>query len=229
MRLRRLFRRRPEKRYEILNHLIRTRGYQDYLEIGVSTGRSITRVRCRHKTGVDPNPRVEPRGWTLYAKPSDEFFASNREHFDLVFIDGLHLAEQVFRDLLNSLSVLRPGGMVLLHDCHPVIEIEQRRETPPESRAWKGDVWKAIVHVRRSFPEIFCRVIDLDQGMGVAVPRQGAKLPETTPDLEADAKRQFDILDYEDLEGGRNELLGLEPDLSSVEEALRRQGIPTGV
>ena len=222
MSLRSFFRRRPLKRYEILNYFIRTRDCRDYLEIGISSGRCISRVRCAHKTGVDPNPRAQPKGWTLHPKTSDDFFAANQDEFDLVFIDGLHWAEQALRDLLHSLAVLRSGGMVLLHDCHPVGEAEQRRDVNLESGGWKGDVWKTIAFTRRFLPGLFCCVIDLDQGMGVVVPRAGHSLPALTPELEAQAQRCFDSLGWCDLERQRGELLGLVGDVSSLEAELRR-------
>ena len=37
---------------------------------------------------------------------SDEFFLKNKDQFDIIFIDGLHVYEQVKRDIENSLIVL---------------------------------------------------------------------------------------------------------------------------
>ena len=50
---------------------------------------------------------------------SDEFFSQNKETFDLIFIDGLHIHEQVLKDIDNSLNVLNENGVILLHDCLP--------------------------------------------------------------------------------------------------------------
>ena len=43
---------------------------------------------------------------------SDAFFATNKESFDFIFIDGLHEANQVFRDAMNSLEWLNPGKAI---------------------------------------------------------------------------------------------------------------------
>ena len=117
---------RFKKRHDVLNYLVRTRGYRDYLEIGVNKGRCMRRVHCENRTGVDPEPKVEPTGWTRHRETSDEFFARNRDSFDLVFVDGMHLAQNVLADILNGLAVLREGGMVLAHDCSPPSEPAQR-------------------------------------------------------------------------------------------------------
>ena len=80
---------------------------------------------------------------------SDEFFKQNEKRFDLIFIDGLHEANQVFRDVKNSLNYLNENGVILLHDCNPSIEEHQ---TFPQSldhnkrhlNIWLGDTWKTV-------------------------------------------------------------------------------------
>lgn len=104
---------------------------------------------------------------------SDDFFASNRETFDLVFIDGLHLAEQVLKDVEHSLAVLRPGGVVVLHDCLPLNSVAQYRRRA--SWFWNGDVWKAFVEIRR-WPHVDAATCLIDHGLGVVVGR-----PNTSP------------------------------------------------
>jgi predicted O-methyltransferase YrrM len=69
--------------------------------------------------GVDPNQGVTLR------MTSDEFFAANQFTFDIVFIDGLH--DQVAKDIENSLRVLNPGGIIVMHDCNPTTKISQLR------------------------------------------------------------------------------------------------------
>ena len=40
-------------------------------------------------------------------KYSDEFFLENNQTFDVIYVDGHHLAEQVYKDAVNSWNVLR--------------------------------------------------------------------------------------------------------------------------
>ena len=110
------------------------------------------------KIGVDPN-----RGGT-HKMTSDEFFKINVENFDLIFIDGLHITDQVDRDIENSLKCLNSGGVILLHDCLPKKIWSQI--VPCIYPKWNGDVWKSIVKSRtRSDTNTY--TIIADHGIGV--------------------------------------------------------------
>jgi len=88
------------KRYEIINRVIESKGYSDYLEIGVRDGKCFKEICCKNKTGVDPNP---VSSGTTHIMTSDNFFSSITEDtkFDVIFIDGLHLDFQVDVDIEN--------------------------------------------------------------------------------------------------------------------------------
>lgn len=47
---------------------------------------------------------------------SDLFFAKNDELFDIIFIDGSHYAKDVWNDCLNSWSILKINGILILDD-----------------------------------------------------------------------------------------------------------------
>eukprot|EP01034_Spumella_vulgaris_P033322 gene33322-41120_t len=78
--------------------------YSKYLEIGTESDYLFSPASTwfAHAVGVDPN-----KGGTL-RMTSDAFFDQNNEYFDLIFIDGLHEAHQVYRDIQNSLKWLAP-------------------------------------------------------------------------------------------------------------------------
>lgn len=213
---------RFDKRYHIINYFIRTRGFKTYLEIGTSSGRSIARVKCAKKVGVDPNPRGTGDDWLLQETTSDAFFEGNRDRYDIIFIDGLHLAEQVLRDILNSLKVLNPGGVILLHDCNPLTEEVQRRTPSDTNPAWNGDVWKAIAYTRKRFPELYCRVINRDQGMGIILNKDPDSMPSWDEQIGNEGREYMDSLDWNDLEKARKELLGLIEDRGSLEKDIER-------
>lgn len=65
--------------------------------------RNLARSKAAHKI----------RSFTM---TSDEFFASNEEKFDFVYIDGSHEPEVLERDLRNSISVSVPGTIVWIDD-----------------------------------------------------------------------------------------------------------------
>ena len=184
-------------RTELINGLIKKYNFKTYLEIGVNTqsqpGYNWVGVDIPVKHGVDPN--VD----TTYRMTSDEFFNNHiSQKYDIIFIDGLHLFEQVYRDIINSLNHLVDGGIIVVHDCNPITEITQRRERASDS--WHGDVWKSIVKLRIEDPNIDICTVDTDEGCGII--RKGSqtllKIVEGT-----------NINDYSFLENNRKEALNL--------------------
>lgn len=192
-------------RIQFLNRLIDFYGYRTYLEIGVAGGHCFAAVNAAIKVGVDPDPVVRelnvPAG-LLFCTSSDEFFKTlnGRNFFELVFVDGLHQHEQVYRDVVNALDNLAVGGTIVLHDCNPGTEAMQR--VPRVQDEWTGDCWKAIVRLRTSRADLNVSVLDTDYGLGVV--RRGRS------NLLQLAKR-WDELTWNDLVAHRAELLGLIP------------------
>ncbi len=151
-------------RTELINGLIKKNKYSTYLEIGVNTpsqpGYNWSNVLVETKHGVDPN--VD----TTFRMTSDEFFEKYiQQKYDIIFVDGLHIFEQVYRDIVNSLLNLNEGGIIVVHDCNPMTEITQRRLRA--SDAWHGDVWKSIIKLRMENPELEIHTVDTDEGCGL--------------------------------------------------------------
>lgn len=156
-------------RFDVINYLIDKRNFHSYLEIGCDRERTFKRVKAVNKVGVDP-----VRGGTLRMS-SDTFFEFNRQKFDLIFIDGLHLQQQVMRDVTNSIATLKSGGCIVVHDCLP-LRREQQLDTPIRRvGGWTGNVWKAIVELR-AYPNLDIAVLNSDWGVGVIFVR-----PNTDP------------------------------------------------
>ena len=183
-------------RYNIINELAKRIKAVDYLELGVWRGKTFGRVKIKNKTGVDPFPCPNRlRGCITHRISSDDFFEQNDKEFDIIFIDGLHLAEQVEKDIINSLKVLRPNGYIVCHDMLPTKEGHQSREGASvaakhedeyrvglgEAGAWTGDCWKAWVKIRSERDDINMRVVDTDWGVGVI-----SKEPQAKIDLNKD-------------------------------------------
>jgi len=129
-----------------------------YLEIGCDRNQLFDSVYAAQKTGVDPT-----RGGTVRAT-SDDFFASNQGSYDVVFIDGLHVFEQVRRDVVNAIKCLAPGGFIALHDMLPRNWWEEH--VPRISPAWTGDVWKVACELS-STDGVDFRIVGIDHGVGV--------------------------------------------------------------
>lgn len=164
------------KRWDIINIAVKNKGYKDYLEIGLDSGRCRDRVLAPNKTTVDPsNSCVTP----THKMTSDDFFKQNKEKFDVIFIDGLHEAEQVYRDIKNSLSCLRDGGTIFCHDMMPTSKDIQA--VPRVSAIWTGDCWKAWAKLRGTEPELYMAIVQADWGVGVI--RKGEQVTEKELDI----------------------------------------------
>lgn len=152
-------------RIQLIQFLIDNYGLHKYLEIGVRNFRTLDKIICLSKVGIDPILEVvRPDGLRL---SSDEFFRLNTNKFDIVFVDGLHLYEQVIRDIVNSYNCLAVGGFIIVHDCLPSTkEMCSRNRT---TIGWTGDVWKAIIWFRTVYPKILCYVLNLEYGCGIIV------------------------------------------------------------
>jgi hypothetical protein len=148
-------------RKDIIQKLINKVNATTYLEIGVQGGKVFNNIFCNTKVGVDPDLKSAA---TLHIT-SDQFFAINKDKFDVIFIDGLHHSDQVLRDINNSLSILNHGGYIVCHDMSPNEEIIQR--VPQQTGIWTGDCWKAWVTIRFQNPNLYMFVIDTDYGCGI--------------------------------------------------------------
>ena len=148
-------------RLNIIQFLIDKCNAKKYLEVGVQGGYVFNNIKCDYKVGVDPDQSSKA---TLFIT-SDEFFSKNSEVFDIIFIDGLHHADQVLRDIENALNTLSPNGYVICHDMNPEEEIIQK--VPQETGIWTGDCWKAWVQLRSKRLDLNMFVLDTDYGCGI--------------------------------------------------------------
>jgi predicted O-methyltransferase YrrM len=148
-------------RTDIINLLANKINAQKYLEIGIGQGHNFKTINCNYKIGVDPNLATP----ATHHITSDVFFESNTEKFDIIFIDGLHLYEQVYRDINNSLLSLNNEGYIICHDMNPDYEALQLPHF--QMGAWMGDCWKAFVRLHSERSDITMYTIDTDCGCSV--------------------------------------------------------------
>ena len=179
-------------RTDIINYCISLFGFDSYLEIGYGDGKNYKNVRCLNKKVVDP----------FKEKPcikmfSDDFFKSNKEKFDLIFIDGDHSCRQVLRDVENSIKFLNQDGIILMHDCSPPTKRYEAKDTC-------GDAWKTIPLLRKKKSIDTC-VIDTDLGIG-AIRLSNNRNVFNDKNLNYD---NFYKLDYSFLEKDRISVLNL--------------------
>ena len=145
-------------RWHLIQFLIDKYKYSTYLEIGCDKDQSFSKIKIPHKVGVDPIS-----GGTIRIT-SDNFYKTNKEKFDIIFIDGLHHYEQVIDDINNAIDILNDNGHILVHDCLPRTIAHQA--VPRYRGSWNGDVWKSIVELRTK-PDLEVFTCEIDFGVGV--------------------------------------------------------------
>ena len=94
---------------------------KSYLELGLYKGTTFSAVapfveKC---VGVDTKNYFTPQKGIVHTMTTEEFFRRNTDTFDLIFIDADHSFAAAQNDLLSSLNVLNPHGVVVLHDTDP--------------------------------------------------------------------------------------------------------------
>ena len=182
----------------------------------------VEQAPCVIPANVDPifdDPLPRPVNKELGARShsvglvetSDDFFSKLRQNeilsdtikFDVIFIDGLHLAEQVDRDIINALDIIKEDGFVVLHDCNPPTEWHAREtfnyHFSPAGGYWNGTTWKAFMKWRFN-ADIHSCCIDSDSGVGILSKKQA--IGDST-----DTKNLF--FEFSELDKHRKEYLNL--------------------
>jgi hypothetical protein len=191
-------------RTEIINRLIVKNNYKSYLEIGIGDAVNYNQVSCEKKNNVDPcfdNYDSQAEARIVNRCTSDDFFKTNTEKFDIIFIDGLHEYEQVHRDIINSLNSLNEGGVVLCHDMLPPSEWHQRPPAEYAGGEWNGDCWKAIARLRLEESNLSIITVDTDWGVGIIRKKENGNLKI--------GKTVEEVTNYSFYESTRNDLMNV--------------------
>lgn len=146
----------PRLRRELLADIHADATPRGYVEIGVDLGKSLRLAKCP-ALGIDPRPRCgAPPTADIFTGTSDEFFAAGAPlgkvegtPIDLIYIDGLHTAEQSLRDFANCEHFLAHTGTVIMLD-----DVLPRR---PEA----GNVWHTVLVLARHRPDLEIQIHDV--------------------------------------------------------------------
>lgn len=151
---------------------------KSYFEIGTERGRSVREFKC-DAVCVDPNFILESdvigkrRALHFFQMPSDDFFAAHDlkkilgNAPDVCFLDGMHLAEYLLRDFINTERTCTPRSIIFMHDCLPSnarMALRTHQVGDPEEgkwqHAWTGDVWKMVPILKKFRPDLQVFVLD---------------------------------------------------------------------
>jgi SAM-dependent methyltransferase len=152
--------RNGERRYvEVLRDLHAIVKPKLYLEIGVRKGSSLALANCP-AVAVDPDPHPQLAlgdKVQFYRCTSDDFFFFHAETaldrpVGLAFIDGMHLAEFVYRDFMNVERVMHRNGVIVVDDVFPNHPVQASRTR--QSQVWTGDVWRFAEALAEKRPDL---------------------------------------------------------------------------
>lgn len=204
-------RKRP-LRTEIINFILSQFDREtSYLEIGVRNPvDNFNLIKANLKYSVDPGIEYEENP-VDFKLTSDAFFKELYQNkilnseikFDLIFIDGLHLADQVDRDIANSLKFIKDDGFIVIHDCNPPTEWHTRYEfsyfNTPSFLNWSGTTWKAFLKWRCNSSVQSC-CIDSDFGVGILSKKHL---------IGRNLGKKIEFYEYKELDENRVEYLNL--------------------
>lgn len=141
-----------------------------YLEVGVQHGQTLQDVRVPFRWGVDPAPLFRtdrlPPGVRFSSVVSDRFFAelAPQHRFDLAFLDGLHECGQTYRDLINTLNHASGRCIIIIDDVMPsdrysalpdlALAMREKQAAGLLDGRWHGDVYKVLIAIRDTHPEL---------------------------------------------------------------------------
>ena len=202
-------------RSKIIQYCIEKHSYTSYLEIGFGNPNNAhvnwNKISAPKKVCVDPSWRSPD---FVIKEKSEDYFETNTDTFDIIYIDGDHKATTVYNDILSSLDILNPGGMVLSHDNSP-------RSPEEESPKVSGDGWKALAFLRQRDDLDIC-VVNADAGLSMIKKRKNSYPLSVSPEDElhdflSGKEPDFSKVGYYVLDKKRVEILNL----LEIEEALK--------
>ncbi|MDX8338073.1 class I SAM-dependent methyltransferase [Draconibacterium sp. IB214405] len=205
-------------RTDIINFLLSIKPNETYyLEIGVRNPEdNFYHINANTKHSVDPGVEFEDNpvdfkmtSDTFFQKLDEDKVLSKDIRFDVIFIDGLHLAQQVDRDIKNAMRYIKDDGFIVLHDCNPPSEWHARESyeyfNTPAGGSWNGTTWKAFLKWR-SNPSIYSCCIDSDWGVGILSKtcQIGNNIKPINPffefsSLKKNRKKYLNLIDFETL------------------------------
>lgn len=188
--------------------MINSRGYfikkiisdlnlQSYLEIGLSLNplAPYRLLELENKTSLDMNHLTNPD----FCMSSDNFFKKleNGEtkfdknyKWDCIFIDGWHMADQVYNDLMNSFNHLSDNGIIFMHDVLPWSYELTIESNVGNVTATCQDAWKTVEYCLKNHNEMHICTLEENQG-GLAVIKKNKERKRNMLDINHNKFYQF--------------------------------------
>lgn len=180
-----------------IKHIIKKYNFKSYLEIGLSHN-PLSPYRLIDDSEVTKcSIDIDKTTNADYCMKSNDFFDEIRENkkhkyygfkWDVIFVDGDHRSDIVYKDILDSYEFLNENGIIFLHDILP--EFYHRSLEMPLSFTYNqqqlgvnmalNDAWKVIPHILKNHSNMnVCSLVEKEQeicGLGVITKTNNRKL-----------------------------------------------------
>lgn len=188
-------------RTDVINHIIKRCNIKRYCEIGLQRPeQNFDKIDAELKVSVDPDKNAG----ATYNVTSDVFFENvayrfgyHNNKFSVIFLDGLHSAEQLQKDFYACLKYLEPGGWIIMHDTSP--QKEELTHFPRDKKGpWNGSCYKFAASL--IVPNGIKFTVDIDHGVTCVKPN-GV--------YEKSDSENWVVKNWEDFDKNRERLLNL--------------------
>lgn len=134
---------------DLIVELVKQLNCDTYLELGVYDGLTLSKVKnyVNRLISVDIKDLRKEKIGEFHLNTTDGFFESFNDKIDFIFIDADHNFESVKKDFKNSINILSPFGMIVLHDTDPI-------EEKYLDSGYCGDSYKIDKWIRNNHPEL---------------------------------------------------------------------------
>jgi|LakMenE01Jun11ns_1017448.scaffolds.fasta_scaffold9812616_2 hypothetical protein len=134
---------------DFITELVKQLNCESYLELGVYDGVTLSKVKSHvnRLISVDIKDLRKEKIGEFHLTTTDNFFKEFNDKIDFIFIDADHSFESVKKDFKNSIKILSPLGMVVLHDTDPI-------EEKYLSSGYCGDSYKMDGWIRENYPDL---------------------------------------------------------------------------
>jgi hypothetical protein len=232
----------PLGKMDIVKLLRKKYGLSAFLEISTPiTGQQFSEMQddvpAPHRLVYDcPSDADDGKTYTYRTKAGTSYelmhavLAANHNLpcYDLIFVDPFHTYACSSIDLSSAFVLLRPGGIMVVHDCNPHdASIASPERTPGE---WCGVTYMAFIDFALCREGLSFYTVDTDYGCGVIYKHRHLPYAVSLPSNAArerlafawNAARHDDATRFDFFAQHRRELLNLK----SVGEFFELEGLP---
>lgn len=168
---------------DLINTFIKNRKLKSYLEFcTTNTGfcyskinrndlKICQRLLYRCTAEFNDNLPIDFRSETNEVSAQIEEIKNNQVQYDIILCDPWHLYSTSLRDIETAFELLKPGGILIVHDCKPY---SADIATPlPIPGSWCGVTYQAYLDfVLANGHKLKYYTVDIDYGCGVIIKRK---------------------------------------------------------